>query len=164
MAESEFKASPRSISSAVYTTNAEGELVQLELMPGHPHYQLVRRGQRVLAASCYANQKAELEERFAKDGTDVFVASLSVIQSKLGEIRSYCVMTKGVPTLLPEADAVAIVFPEAQAKSFMVPWAKALAVAPGLWERAAEEEPPRYRTLSFPDEATEQALRQHALD
>ena len=161
MAESEFNAAPRSLSPAVYTLGPNDAVVPLELPPEHPSYHQVRRGHRLMAGSCYADQQAFLEKQFEVDLVELFVAKLSVVTSKQGEVTSYAVLPKGVKALLPEADLIALASDEI--KTALVPWTKFMELAPECLERAAEYHPPRYRSRSFPDASTLEALLQHRI-
>jgi hypothetical protein len=75
----------------------------------------------------YQSQKQVLDARFASEGRDVFVASFSGLQDeKSGRIQSYCVWSKGVPSLLPRTDLILFAAPGADGKPGLV--------ARGAWE------------------------------
>ncbi len=160
-AEREFEASPRSLSPAVYTLGASGEVVPLDLAVDHPHYAAVRRGHRLLAADSYAAQKEHLDERHERDGTDIFVASLTLLQNKeSGVITSYTSWTQTVDTLLPEADLVALGRPVGDEFEMcaMVPWPEVMRLAGSLLEPVDGLSPARWRCCEWPDDATLQQL------
>jgi hypothetical protein len=157
MAENEFNASPRSISPALYGLNAEGEVAPYTLPADHPHFNLVQRGHYLLAASTYNEQKTCLDEKFANDGVDVFVASLMLMTDKTtGKISSLVSMAKNVEALLPVADRVALQTDPVA----LVPWAKLLELAPECFAQAPEFDPPRLRTVGWPSPTTLAALEQ----
>jgi uncharacterized protein YtpQ (UPF0354 family) len=79
----------------------------------------------------YDNQKRLLSGRLQKEGKDLFVAAYSAFQrQKTGDIRSYCVWSQGVPSLLPRTDLIVLMAPaeEGGAKQ----------AASGSWERVQE--------------------------
>jgi hypothetical protein len=163
MAENEFNAAPRPISPALYTIDGRDEVVPLQLPGEHPQRLAVERGHRLLAATCYADQKAELEQAFETEQRDVFVASVMLFSEKqTGELRSWAAMTEGVDTLLPEVDVVALMR-QADEQPLMVPWAKALELAPRCFMREAGCDPPRYRCVAFPNAAELEELGRHRL-
>jgi uncharacterized protein YtpQ (UPF0354 family) len=160
MAEAELDASPRPISSAIYTVNERDEVVPFRLAREHALHALVERGHYLLLASCYDQQKAVLDARFEASGTDVFVATFVLTQNQqTGALRSHATMGEGVPTLLPQTDRIALVPQSDEAKPFLLPWAQVLELAPECFEPAPEHDPPRLRTLAWPKEATLRELR-----
>lgn len=166
-AEREFRASPRAISPAVYTTDAEGSVCPFRLPANHPHHHLVERGHKLLAAQIYADQEAELNEKFKVEGTDIFVATFGLIRSsETEETSSYAVMVKGVDTLLPEVDFI-VVCDESQESadgwSAMVPWEAVFKLAGKCLELDEEVTPRRWRTASWPSESSIQLLRAAAV-
>jgi uncharacterized protein YtpQ (UPF0354 family) len=164
-AEAEFLASPRAVSPAVYTVDDSDRVVPLHLPSDHPKHLLVERGHRILAASCYAAQKAELEKRYEAENVDVFVASLTVFENeqtkKLTTVASWAA---GVPTLLPEADLV-VLGTHHQPDGWMasVPWATVMELAGHCLEKDSELDPPRYRTVEWPSETVVAELRARAV-
>jgi uncharacterized protein YtpQ (UPF0354 family) len=165
MAEAEFNASPRSISSALYTVNEAGSVVPFHLPPEHALHAVVERGHYVLQASCYAEQKQLLEERFEKEEVDVFVATFTVFEDEANALASRAVMTRGVATLLPVVDRVVlvnVVDDEQVGKLLMVPWPELLQLAPECFEPAPEHDPPRLRIVGWPSEAVLEQLQRYA--
>ncbi len=137
IADREFASSPRKISPAVYTVDAEDRVV-----PYVSDDPAVRVAHEKLAMFEHEQQKAILEEQ----AEDVFVASYQVFQSEDGTVRSMATWTRGVDTLLPKTETVALVVPNdegtAIARVETVPWdaiADRLTRVPGM-------HPPRYRT------------------
>jgi uncharacterized protein YtpQ (UPF0354 family) len=166
MAEAEFNASPRSISSALYTVNDAGEVVPFHLPPEHPLHALVERGHYVLQASCYAEQKQQLEERFEKEEVDVFVATFTVFETEAKGLASRAAMTRGVATLLPVVDHVALVTVvdgKVDGKPLMVPWKEIMTLAPECFEPAPGYDPPRLRIVGWPGEAVLKQLQRYAV-
>jgi hypothetical protein len=162
MAEREFAASTRSVSPALYTVDAHGNVVPLRLPPDHPQHLSVERGHYLLAQSCYADQKKWLEERFEEEGTDVFVASFGLLTKKeTGAMHSWGSMTRDVEALLPKTELVAL--NDLVEKPFFVPWDVLLELAPECFEPAPEFEPLRVRIVGWPKPAVLAKLRQHAI-
>lgn len=160
LAQAEFEAAPRSISPAVYTLAASGAVQPLHLAPEHPHHHLVERGHRLLAAQCYADQKAVIEQRFEQEGVDVFVATLGLMSDKTtGATNSWATMVKGVDTLLPEADLIALGSDEGEEWHAFVPWDTVFELAPQCFEKDTRFDPPRWRVTGWPDAATVDRLR-----
>jgi len=158
MAEDEFNASPRSVSPVVYSVDANGQVVPLRLPAEHPQHPLVERGQYLLAQDVYGVQKAVLEQRFEKEGVDVFVASYLLFRSAgTGALYSAGTMTRGVRTLLPETDKITLV--SDGEKTFFVPRAALLELAPECFEEAPEFYPPRLRVVAWPEASKLAELR-----
>lgn len=137
IADREFASSPRKISPALYTVDAEDRVV-----PYLSDDPAVRIAHEKLAMFEHDQQKAVLEEQ----AEDVFVASYQVFQSEDGTVRSMATWTRGVDTLLPKTETVALVVlnddETAIARAETVPWdaiADRLTPVPGM-------HPPRYRT------------------
>jgi hypothetical protein len=80
-------------------------------------------------------------------GTDVFVATFSIIQSPDGKLFSYAVLAEGVVALLPETDMV--VFTKQDGETALVERQKTLDEMGDLMERL-DIYPPRYRVTEFP--------------
>jgi hypothetical protein len=59
-------------------------------------------------ASLYFEQRCALEERFERQAVGVFVADYALAARCDAPSFSYCVWTRGVPTLLPETDVVVL--------------------------------------------------------
>lgn len=163
MAEREFNASPRSVSPAIYTTDANARVVPLRLAPDHPQHALVERGHKLLAHDIYGDQKTLLEKRFKQEGVDVFVASHMLLTDKeTGKLSSASTMTEGVPSLLPETDKLALVSRSKERKVLVVARAVVADLAPECFEAAHEFDPPRIRTLSWPRPETLAELERRA--
>lgn len=161
MAESEFAASTRAVSPAVYTVDMHGNVVPLRLPAEHPQHFAVERGHYLLAQTCHADQKKWLEERFEREGTDIFVASFGLLSKKeTGAVRSWGSMTKDVQTLLPKTELVAL--NDLVEKPCFVPWDVLFELAPECFEPAPEFEPFRVRIIGWPKPQVLAALRQRA--
>ena len=151
MAEREFSASTRSVSPAIYTTDANARVAPLRLAPEHPQHDLVERGHQLLAHDVYHEQKTLLEKRFEQEGLDVFVAThMLLTDKKTGKLSSSSTMTEGVPSLLPETDKLALVSRSSGRKVLVVARAVVAELAPECFEPAHGFDPPRIRTLSWP--------------
>lgn len=108
------------------------------------------------AAGAYEHQKVRLDEIHEKKNIDVYVASVSLLQNKeTNQIRSYCVWTQGVDTLLPETDDVvfhpaeASDAPNEKSRYISVPWA-AVRNRLGALMSPVDGYPVRYRVTEFP--------------
>jgi len=152
-AKREYLASPRSISPALYTVDGGGTVVPLVLPAGHPLAAEVALGHVSLAANEYKIQQDLLQQKL---GDGVFVASYEA--TRKGElVSSYTTWAKDVPSLLPEvAD---IVMGSSGADRLIVPWQLALSLAGDALRREPGLDPPRWRTVHWPDEATLARLR-----
>ena len=114
----------------------------------HPLYREFKTFQtRSIGHAC--NQQKELLDKLHQGaGEDIFVASFSGYEDKDGgPLTSYCVWTKGVPTLLPRTDKVALLVPDH--KHVLVDWEKVAAVVPDLME-SLEMYPARFKVTDFP--------------
>lgn len=107
----------------------------------------------------YEGQKEALDAFHERFGRDVFVASYGMLR-RHGEVFSYATWTRGVVTLLPETDWVAMVLDPRGGKdmvSKLVRWIDMLKVC-GHRLQATVESPARYLVDSFPDDVEWTAL------
>jgi len=83
------------------------------------------------------------------------------MQREGGPLRSMAVWTKGVDTLLPQAELVAFVIPGEGDNSvhWLVAWQDVQDIAATLLEKA-DMEPARWRVRGFPDEGMVALLRE----
>ena len=103
----------------------------------------------------YAEHKQLIEDLHAKQGVDLFVASLSAVAKQDGGIVTYCVWSEGVESLLPESDKV--VFTGEAGMVALADWDRVRAVVGHLME-PTEHYPPRQLVRAYPDEAAIAAL------
>jgi hypothetical protein len=110
------------------------------------------------------DQKAALDDKFEREGTDIFVGTTLFTDDDDGVQRTYCVWTKGAVSLMPKAEFVVFVdldMPEPDR-----------VVAAGLWDdvmkRVGKQVTPddsywprRYKVTSFPDGKTIKAIGLH---
>ena len=96
----------------------------------------------------YHQQKELLEALHEKTGDDVFVATFSGLENKDG-LTTYCAWTKGVPTLLPKSELIALVHPNEEMPPLFVPW-QAVAEIAGDLMTPTDLYPSRYRVDEFP--------------
>lgn len=149
MAEREFNAAPRPVSPCVYTTNSDGEAVPLRLPAQHPQHGLIERGRYLLEQTVYNEQKAQLEERFQREGTDIFVVTYKLYEND-GKLFSLATMSESVLSLMPlSADVVVLVSLSGQ-KPLLVPREELMKIAPECFEAAPEFDPPRVRIIAWP--------------
>jgi hypothetical protein len=105
----------------------------------------------------YAEQKELIDAHYRKMGRDIFVATFSGVQdAKTGEVKSYCVWSEGVESLLPKTDLVYFYRP-GQAESddailATVEW-NTMERELGPLVESHEFYPPRFRVRSFPSTA-----------
>lgn len=101
----------------------------------------------------YAGQKSLLDDLHQRNGTDVFVASATVVE-KDGLLRSYCTWTEGVDTLLPRTELLVFLrLRDGQLEQALtLAWDVAAELASHLME-ATDFSPVRYRVRQFPDAA-----------
>lgn len=149
-AQREWQASTRALSPVVYTVDDAGSVVPYRRPESDSLGRLLRRGEGLLLAKEYAEQKQLLEEIHERDGTDLFVATATLVEREDGCVRSYCVWTDGVETLLPRTDAVIVqTHPEQKKNALQVflPFDRAWALAANAWSTAeVPAGPRRFRT------------------
>jgi hypothetical protein len=95
----------------------------------------------------YAEQKELLDQLYAQEDDDVFVANYAPMQDRrTGRAFGMTFWADGIANLLPRADVIAF---KTAAEVILVPWAAAL---PIVGHRMAESEdyPVRFRVGSFP--------------
>ncbi len=110
-------------------------------------------------ADAYAAQKQILEAHFKDRGIDIFVATHQLVQREGEGLSSYAVWSKGVDTLLPEADRVVLLVPDDEASEpVMLPWALAHEHF-GSFFAASSHTPARFRVQDFPDQHAIEAVR-----
>jgi hypothetical protein len=158
IAQRECKASPRSISPALYSVDSSGAVVPLELPADHPLRHDVELGHMSLAATEYETQKELLDKEL---GEDVFVATFAAVKNKDGSYMSYCTWAKDVPSLLPRTQQIALGDPKAQksSKPLMAAWDDVLEGVGDCLVQEPGMNPPRWRTTRWPDESVLAALR-----
>lgn len=109
-------------------------------------------------------QKKALDEKFEREGQDIFVGTTLFTDDDDGKQRTYCVWTKGAVTLLPKAEFVVFVDLDQPEPDRVV--------AAGLWDDVMKrvgtkvnlEEgywPVRYKVTTFPDRRTIKAIGTH---
>lgn len=120
---------------------------------------------RAEALASNANeQKKALDEKFEKEGTDIFVGTTLFTDDDDGKQTSYCVWTKGAVTLMPKADFVVFVDLDEPEPDRVV--------AAGLWDDVMKKVggkvsleqgywPVRYKVTTFPDARTIKAIGLH---
>jgi hypothetical protein len=110
LAEREFMASGRRISCALYTVDDDEAVVPYRPGPSSPCGKQVDVAHEELAAFEYGEQKRILDDRLP----ELFVASYLVFDLGNGRTESRAAWTKGVTTLLPRTDQIALVTPKPQ--------------------------------------------------
>ena len=148
--EAEFKASTRRLSPALYTVGEGDRVVPLVLPREHPLRTRVAVTHAKLAIYEYQGQKELVDQQHEQDGTDIFVASYMVREIE-GNVVSLATWVENVDSLLPVADAVA--FGREGVPTIIVRWSDVQRIAGSCWERDPVLDPPRMRTLRWPDTA-----------
>ncbi len=119
---------------------------------GHPLRDKFREMERQFFYLEYADQKESLEQLYAKEEIDIFVATCSAVRNQESEeIFTYCVWPEGADALLPVCDKV-ILGAEGQPGQ-MADWNKLRAVAGALMVEDETLYPPRLRVINFPTPA-----------
>ena len=114
----------------------------------HPLYDEFRGLRMKSFGQDYAEQKGLLDELHEKTGEDVFVASYSVVQQKeTGHRVSFCMWTKGLPSLLPQTER--IVLGGEDQEPVMARWERVVEIAGDLMTPMGIY-PERYRVEGFP--------------
>jgi Protein of unknown function (DUF1444) len=163
MVEQQYREAPRSISPAGYTVDDRGTVVPYAAPAGSPLAAVVHRAGVLLAAGEYSAQKEVLDAAHERDGIDIFVASVLLVEPPGAPLMSVTVWAPGVDTLLPQADFVACppAEPSEGAPPLTVPFdivAREAALVP-----EPEYAPPRYRLTRWPEEHVMAGLRAHAV-
>jgi hypothetical protein len=105
----------------------------------------------------YHEQKQLLDKLHAKQGIDIFTASLTAMQdTSTGTIWTYCVWANGVEALLPRTDKIA--FLEKDQQPLLVDWERAMEEVGDLMEEV-DMYPPRFRVREFPAAEQIEAMR-----
>jgi hypothetical protein len=140
----------RFLSSLMYRM-VEGKVVQ-----HHPEQEEIKNKlaklKRQNLAEDYASQKNLLEKLHEKTGEDVFVATYTLTENKeKNRLTSLGSWTKGVDTLLPQTDIVALVTPGDGNNHAvkLVAWKDALEIGGDLMS-VVDGYPIRYRVTEFP--------------
>jgi hypothetical protein len=152
--------------SAVPLVRRGGEWVGLELPRGHPAEPLLRKARVVELSGVYAEQKALLDKLHDRDGIDVYVAEYTGSRNETtDEHTSYCVWSRGVPSLLPATEEVVFfdpARPEPQGPLARVDWDIAQFHCGGMMRRT-DDALARFRVDAFPsDEAIAAMARSQA--
>ena len=112
----------------------------------------------------HAEQKELLDAHYQKTGGDVFVGAFSAAQNtQTGEVKSYCVWSDGVESLLPKTDLVHFFRPgKTENDGSVVATARWEAVENTLGPLLEPQElyPTRYRVRSFPNAAQLRQLQE----
>ncbi len=103
----------------------------------------------------YAEQAELLNRLHERDGIDIHVAEYSGLEIEDDLVISYCIWGEGVDTLLPKAQKVLLMRPDADDQTDVVAetsFERLQAVVGDLME-PTDHDPPRWRVRSFPDDA-----------
>lgn len=154
-AQSAIQTEGRRVSTLMY------EYVDGKAVPYVPADEEVARKladlRRVALQEDYAEQKGLLDQRYEKDGTDVFVATYMLVKGEDERIFSVSTWTAGVEALLPETDRIVLGYldePGREGRRWNVAWGDLVAAAGHLMVREEGFQLPRWRVTAFPDEAT----------
>jgi hypothetical protein len=107
-------------------------------------------------AAIFEEQRALLDQLGERRGDDAFVAALTV----LPDGTTLCTWGEGTPTLLPEADRVALAaqLPDGGTATSTVTWAEVQRVMGPALAPVEGLSPPRYRVTNFPSAAERVAM------
>ncbi|MEZ5976523.1 MAG: hypothetical protein R3F33_17875 [Planctomycetota bacterium] len=121
----------------------------------HPQRMAFRNLECEYLADAYGSQGKALEALLIEKGIDVYVAGYMLQEdTETGELTSISVWTRTVPTLMPEADLIALMdvdLPEDQQFLGMVRWQDLQKHCGQLFERNPDRYPVRYHVRGFPD-------------
>ncbi len=133
--------------------------------PEHPAHLDLHTLHQHSMAGFYEEQKTLMNSLHEKTGIDVFVASLELVRNKeSNRVRSYCVWSDGIDTMLPESDDVMFVRMDAAGNvdkenpPVSVPWT-AVRDRFSLLMSPIECYPPRWRVRECPVPAELQEFR-----
>jgi hypothetical protein len=132
-------------------------------VPGNPALQqLLNSLKRDRSFSDYQQQKEYLDKLYDKNGTDIFVATSMVFKrDDDNSEHSLCVWTRGVDSLLPEAEFI-VFMDTATKEKVSVRWDSAVKVIGHLMQQDPDLLPVRYRVKTFPDDGELSELRKVA--
>jgi len=163
IAEEKAKSSPRHLSMVPYTTDPTGGVIPFEIPADHPLLPALRHAYHLLAGTEYGCQKEHLDALHERNGTDVFVASYSAVRGKDGIERSYASWGEDVDSLLPKTELLAMGSEGGGTESgrwmALVPWEEVERIAGDCLRLDPAWDPPRYRTLRWPEPAQIAQLR-----
>ena len=109
-------------------------------------------------------QKKALDEKFEREGLDIFVGTTLFTDDDDGKQRTSCVWTKGAVSLLPKAEYVVFVdldMPEADRVVAAGPWDAVMKRVNKQVTAEATYWPRRYQVSTFPDAKTLRAIGVH---
>lgn len=162
-AKAEFEASPRRISAALYTVENAGRVVPFVVPDEHPLASEIALGHRLTAMAEYEFQKQQLDQQLPGG---VFIASYVTLRDKAGPVFSVATWAKGVPTLLPQTDQVALNLAPPQAKDaaiVFVGWQALLDFAGDCLAPVPDLNPPRWKTAGWPSDDCIERLKKIAV-
>ena len=129
------------------------EWVPFRLPEGHSLHSRFEYLRYLSITRDYDEQKTLLDQLHERNDEAVFVASYTATQnSETGKVSSYCIWSKDVLTLLPEADVVHFFDDSNSGDGRIVaiaPWGSVREVVGGLMQRQ-DLCPPRYLVDAFP--------------
>jgi hypothetical protein len=123
----------------------------------HPAIEKFRQFALRFFAQEYHDQKEHLDRVQQAEGSDVFVASFSVIEFKKSGARSYSMWSKGLSTWLPKTDLIVFHDPDADTTD-LVPWEVAAKVMNSAL-RPLDMYPQRWAIDSYPSDEQMVELR-----
>jgi hypothetical protein len=119
---------------------------------GHPLRDKFREMERQFFYLEYADQKESLEQLYAKEKIDIFVATCSAVRNQdTEEIFTYCVWPEGAEAMLPVCDKV--ILGSSGQPGQIADWDKVQAIAGELMSEDETLYPPRLRVSDFPTPA-----------
>jgi len=129
------------------------EFFRFKPLPSEPLYERFHLLETDYFGQIYAQQREQLLSDFDQLHEDTFVASFARVGASTGAVRSVCTLTLGVPTLLPQTDA--IMFAKVVGETGSI-------VAQGKWSRVSgilgnklkptNHYPPRFMVNESPTE------------
>jgi hypothetical protein len=142
----------RFVSSAMYCI--QGGKIQAYQPQDGAVVQMLGDLQHRCLASDYRSQQELLEKLHEVKKQDIFVATYQLLENKADHsLTSCCTWVKGVDSLLPKTDWVALVTPDDSggdaAVTKMLAWADVMSIGAELMQ-AVEGYPLRYRVQAFP--------------
>ncbi len=132
-----------------------GVIHDYEVSAGSPAFSAVARARALAWLSAYVEQKAVLEKVYERSGKDIYVGEHTLTSSESAGVTrylSYCVWSRGVPTLVPMADDVVFYDPDAPDEKkarARVPWSTVREVLDDLM-LDTKMFPPRFYVSQFP--------------
>jgi len=146
-----FETQAGPLSPRVYTLARDGETIEpLAVERGHPEYAHLEEARHWLTVSEYAEQGEVLHGLDPKGPAAAGIVVTRRTQGGVTSLVSSTLWLRDVDALLPETDVVTL---QDGSDEREVLWHELIARWPGCLEQIEHADPPRWRTVRWPEEA-----------